>query len=152
MIPRENTRVFLVVATLLSLGACARSDVASLRADPGTTYEFRVNLSFDKAFELARAGFTRCLTGSIFRNTMAIHAEFDRDHGTATIIYREHSLTSGYWATVDFTAAGSQTAVKVGTISNPGISKLGPEVEQWLAGSQECHIGGFVGQHYPIEE
>ena len=142
----------ITLAAALGVSACVRSDVASLRTDPGLAYEFRTALSFDKAYEIAIQGFTRCLTGSVLRSTLAIHPEIDREHGTASIAYLQHSFRSGYWATVDFAASGSQTNIKVNTIDNPGVAKLGPELEKWIGGSTECAVGAFIDNHYPLIE
>lgn len=145
-------RLAAAILAALSLTACVRAEVESLRSDPGLTHEFQTTRSLDEAYGVAVKGFTRCLTGSVLRSTLAIHPQIDRDHGTATIAYLQHSFRSGYWATVDFTAQGPGTTIKIYAIDNPGVAKLGPEIERWMSGSTACGVGDFIGTHFPLVE
>jgi hypothetical protein len=140
------------VVALLGLGGCSRTTLDSLRAEPGYSHEFSTAKAYDEAYRIIVSGFTRCLTGSIFRNTLAVRPRIDQATRTASIAWVEHSLDSGYWAVVDIAATDSGSLVKVRAIGNRGIRNLGSEIERWVSGATDCQVGDFIGSRYPIVE
>jgi hypothetical protein len=141
-----------VVLALLVVGGCSRTSLQSLREEPGYFHEFTTPKAYDEAYDLVVSGFTRCLTGSILRNTLAVRPRLDRATRTASIVWVEHSLDSGYWAVIDISATDGGALVKVHAIGNRGIRNLGSEVERWVSGASDCQIGDFIARRYPIVE
>ena len=143
---------------VLGLGGCARDTVESLRTDPGVAYEFHTDKKLEDVYQTTINGFTRCLTGSsnssapLTKWTMAIQPRIAVDHRSASISYLQHALHEGFWATVDFVVVDRGTKINVSTIDNPGIKRLGSEVEKWIGGSQECGVGNWFSDHHPEVE
>lgn len=142
----------LAILAACAVAGCQRSEVASLRTDPGLAHAFETAQPLERAYELTVRGFTRCLTGSYLKQTFKIFPRYDRANRTATIAYFRDSFFDGYWATVDLAVTEKGTRVNVYAIGAPTMSNLGTEVEAWVGGSEECQIGDFLGRRFPVVE
>ena len=133
--------------------ACIRSTVNELKTDPGVAYEFRSPKPLNVAYNAAVAGFTRCLTGWVFRTSLSIKPRMADDGRSARIDYLQRGLEDGYWATVDLAAVEGGTKVNSYAIDNPGVRNLGPTLEKWIAGNTECNgLGDYFKKHQPMIE
>jgi hypothetical protein len=127
--------------------------VQDLRSDPGSKYQFQSNMALNDAYQRTMLQFTKCLTGSVLRNELAIEPRIDRTNGTASIAYKQRSImNNGYIAIVDFSTRSGGTFVVVNGVSHTEMPKLGPQVESWLQGSESCVIGNWISHRYPIIE
>ena len=129
-----------------------------MRSDPGLTASFSTPGLYQDAYFNIKRGFLACMTGAnamtpdtTMRIPFPIRPRIDVAAQTATITYLEDGgVVKNIWAIVDIKAAPAGTDIKVFTTSL--MTDLGPAVQKWAGGSDDCPKHVPVGYRYPLTE
>jgi hypothetical protein len=148
----KGTISVAIASIALVLIGCAPENPDDLRATPGASSTFHVQIPYDVVYANEQQGFLHCMTGAYYEMTFAIHPTIDVANKSASIVLVHHGAWKDIWAVVDIQGSADGSTVHAYSTGHP-LTKDFPDVaEQWASGKPVCQQYAITTKQFPLSE